>query len=113
MATRHGRFFFAFVLVALMVFSSLLYFQQPTPIDEEVNEIELTLEKYQKEHKYILVDEYQDTNVPQFTFIKLLAEKNQEICVVGDDDQSIYGWRGADIQNILDFEFFFNYKVPL
>jgi DNA helicase II / ATP-dependent DNA helicase PcrA len=62
------------------------------------------LKQYQDEHQYILVDEYQDTNAPQFTFIKLLAENNNEICVVGDDDQSIYGWRGADVQNILDFE---------
>ena len=66
------------------------------------------LEQYQDEHQYILVDEYQDTNAPQFTFIKLLAENNNEICVVGDDDQSIYGWRGADVQNILDFENIFN-----
>ncbi len=65
------------------------------------------LQKYQKKWKYILVDEYQDTNRPQFFFLTKLSEKYEKICVVGDDDQSIYGWRGADITNILDFEKFF------
>ena len=63
-----------------------------------------TLGKYQKLWKYILVDEYQDTNKAQFLLVKMLAEKHRNICVVGDDDQSIYAWRGADIRNILDFE---------
>lgn len=62
------------------------------------------LAKYQKKWQYILVDEYQDTNRPQFLFLTKLAEKNMQISVVGDDDQSIYGWRGADVTNILDFE---------
>ena len=61
------------------------------------------LGKYRKKWKYILVDEYQDTNRAQFLLVKILAEKHKQICVVGDDDQSIYGWRGADIRNILDF----------
>ena len=65
------------------------------------------LAKYQRKWKYILVDEYQDTNRPQFYLLTMLAKKNEKICVVGDDDQSIYGWRGADITNILDFEKFF------
>lgn len=62
------------------------------------------LEFYQKKFKYIMVDEYQDTNGAQYEFVKLLASKYKNICVVGDDDQCIYQWRGADIKNILDFE---------
>ena len=66
------------------------------------------LERYQKRFKYILVDEYQDTNRAQFKLVKMLAEKSRNICVVGDEDQSIYSWRGADIRNILDFETIFS-----
>ena len=62
------------------------------------------LESYQRRFKYIMVDEYQDTNTAQFQLIRLLAEGNRNICVVGDDDQSIYKFRGANIRNILDFE---------
>lgn len=62
------------------------------------------LESYQNRFRYIMVDEYQDTNMVQFQFIHLLAQKYKNLCVVGDDDQSIYKFRGANIQNILGFE---------
>lgn len=62
------------------------------------------LQKYQEKFSYIMVDEYQDTNKAQYDFIKMLAGEKKNLCVVGDDDQSIYGWRGATLYNILDFE---------
>src|SRR6266513_3262596 len=65
---------------------------------------ETTLSRYRDRFQFILVDEYQDTNRAQFQFIKMLGSGHGNVVVVGDDDQSIYGWRGADIRNILDFE---------
>ena len=61
-------------------------------------------ERYNRRYRYLLIDEYQDTNRPQYELMKLLAGPEHNVCVVGDEDQSIYSWRGADIRNILEFE---------
>ncbi len=68
------------------------------------SENEGVLSKYQERYRYMMIDEYQDTNTVQYMFAKLLSQKYKNICVVGDDDQGIYGWRGANIKNIQSFE---------
>ena len=70
---------------------------------ELFNEHPGRLDFYQNKYQYVLVDEYQDTNKPQFEFIQALSREHRDVCVVGDDDQSIYSWRGADVNNILNF----------
>jgi len=82
-----------------MDFDDLLL--KPLEVFETAPEI---LEHYRQLFRYILVDEYQDTNAAQFEFVKQLAWEHRNLCVVGDDDQSIYRWRGADVRNILQFE---------
>ena len=72
-----------------------------------LDEFEDIREEYRDKYKYLLVDEYQDTNTLQFSLLDRLSEKHKNICVVGDDDQSIYGWRGAKIENILNFPSYF------
>ena len=72
--------------------------------NELLNRFPDVLAKYQERFRYILVDEYQDTNHSQYLIVRALADKYQNICVVGDDAQSIYAFRGANIQNILNFQ---------
>ena len=76
-------------------------------------ENEKILDYYQKKFKYILVDEYQDTNAAQYMLLRLLTGPKKNICCVGDEDQSIYGWRGAQLKNILNFENDFNSSVVI
>ena len=80
-------------------FADLLY--KVTELFEKEEDV---LSAYQDKYRYILVDEYQDTNKVQYKMVKNLAKKHENLCVVGDDDQSIYKWRGADIKNIISFE---------
>jgi len=91
-------------------YNSILFMQNMLDFDDLLLLTVKIFEKYPEKlsyyssiHKYLLVDEYQDTNFLQFRLIKMLAGDSMNICVVGDDDQSIYGWRGAEVRNILDF----------
>ena len=77
----------------LIIYTTKLFKEHPEVLD-----------RYQNNFKYILVDEYQDTNAAQYLWLKAISSKNKNICCVGDDDQAIYSWRGADIGNILRFE---------
>ena len=71
------------------------------------------LGKYQSRYTHLLIDEFQDTNRPQYFFITRLAEKNETICAVGDDAQSIYGWRGAVVENITKLQKLYIWKIYL
>jgi ATP-dependent exoDNAse (exonuclease V) beta subunit len=88
----------AYTLTTLWTFDDLLI--KTVRLLRDVHEVG----EIQQQVQYILVDEYQDTNSLQFALISFLTQKQQNICVVGDEDQSIYKWRGADISNILNFE---------
>lgn len=99
------------VLIIWQEYEKILKANQALDFDDLINKtVEIfqkfpkVLAKYQEKFRYILIDEYQDTNRAQYKLVQLLAKKFQNICVVGDPDQSIYGWRGADISNILNFE---------
>ena len=92
------------------IYQELLELQNMVDFDDMImlvyrlfSEFPEILQRYQERYQYLLVDEYQDTNAAQFKVIKMLAGERCNLCVVGDDDQSIYGWRGAEIENILDF----------
>ncbi|HLB97809.1 MAG TPA: UvrD-helicase domain-containing protein, partial [Acetobacteraceae bacterium] len=76
----------------------------PLHVTEILREQPEVLAQYHRQFRYILVDEYQDTNLVQYLWLRLLAQGNHNICCVGDDDQSIYSWRGAEVENILRFE---------
>src|SRR5207248_5030663 len=71
---------------------------------ELFREVPDVLAFYQKRYRYVMVDEFQDTNIAQYEIVKLITKESRNLCVVGDEDQSIYSWRSADIRNILNFE---------
>lgn len=111
MANSASDFYRRIVAECYAVYQKLLVENNALDFDDLINltvrlfkESPDVLEKYQDRFRYIHVDEYQDTNHSQYELTRRLAEKRRNICVVGDDDQSIYSWRGADIRNILDFE---------
>jgi DNA helicase-2/ATP-dependent DNA helicase PcrA len=95
---------YAYYLKALKESSALDFDDLLLKTVELFEESERVRTKYAQQFRYVMVDEYQDTNRPQYLLIRRLAEIHRNICVVGDPDQSIYKWRGADLRNILDFE---------
>jgi DNA helicase-2/ATP-dependent DNA helicase PcrA len=95
---------YAFYLNALKESSALDFDDLLLKTVELFESSERVRTKYSTQFKFVMVDEYQDTNRPQYLLITRLAGKHRNLCVVGDPDQSIYKWRGADLRNILDFE---------
>lgn len=106
----HGDFYKVFLNV-YTIYQQQLMLNQAMDFDDILlwtaklleNNTELR-EKYQKQFQYVMIDEYQDTNYAQFRIVNLISSAHQNLCVVGDDDQAIYSWRGASIRNILEFE---------
>lgn len=110
-AAQIGGFFETMVAKVYQPYQKLLLENNAVDFDDIImatvrlfSDHEMVLSYYQDKFQYILVDEYQDTNHAQYALVGLLAKRHRNLCVVGDPDQSIYGFRGADIQNILDFE---------
>lgn len=112
---REPREFFKNFKEVYRIYSALLNNQKMIDFDDMLGlAVRLfikdpdTLAEYRQNYRYILVDEYQDTNAVQFRLLYLLAGKEGNLCVVGDDDQSVYGWRGAEVRNILEFDSIFS-----
>lgn len=103
LATVYGDYQRSLRSMNLVDFDDLIF--MPVNLFKENADV---LESYRNQYRYILVDEYQDTNYTQAELIRLLAGESRNVCVVGDDDQSIYGWRGAEVANILNFPKVFN-----
>src|SRR5258707_639139 len=101
---EHIAKIYAYYLNALKESNALDFDDLLLKTVEVFEQSERVRSKYAEQFKYVMVDEYQDTNRPQYLLIRRLAEVHRNLCVVGDPDQSIYKWRGADLRNILDFE---------
>ncbi|MGE0075962.1 MAG: ATP-dependent helicase, partial [Sphaerochaetaceae bacterium] len=99
---EHMRLYNAFDFDDLLMLPLDLFTRYPTILDE-----------YRKQYSHIMVDEFQDTSLEQYRLVKLLAQESRNLCVVGDDDQSIYSWRGANYQNIMLFEQDFSERVEI
>lgn len=95
---------YAYYIAALKETSALDFDDLLLKTVELFEEVPAVRERYAERFRFVMVDEYQDTNRPQYLLIRRLAERHRNLCVVGDPDQSIYKWRGADLRNILDFE---------